>query len=53
MSAQFHDAIGDSIDIAHAFDSGYVMPAAVTLRSIAGKVQGDIILYTVNCGLRT
>lgn len=51
MDTQHNEAIGDRINIVLTIDSGYAMPAAVTLRSIADNVQGGIIIYLVNCGL--
>ena len=51
MGIQHNDAISDRINIILTIDSGYAMPAAVTLRSIAENVQGDITLYIVDCGL--
>ena len=46
------DATVDTIAIALAFDSGYSAPAAVTLRSIAEIVQGPVVIYVFDCGLR-
>lgn len=51
MDTQHNDAICDRINIVLTIDSGYVMPAAVTLRSIAENVQGHITLYIVDCGI--
>ncbi|KAF8550954.1 nucleotide-diphospho-sugar transferase [Imleria badia] len=51
MSTRHDDAIGDRINIVLTIDSGYAMPAAVTLRSIAENVRGNITIYIVDCGL--
>ena len=42
----------DTIIVALAFDSGYAMPGAVTLRSIADNVKGPVMIYVFDCSLR-
>ena len=53
MCAHLNDSVGDSIIVALAFDSGYTMSAAVTLRSVAENVQGPVTAYILDVGLRT
>ena len=52
MSTQLDNVNDDRMIIALAFDSGYAMPAAVTLRSVAEHVQGRFTVYIIDCGLR-
>lgn len=52
MSTQLNNVNDDSTIIALAFNSGYAMPGAVTLRSVAEHVRGRVTVYIVDCGLR-
>ncbi|KAF8547596.1 nucleotide-diphospho-sugar transferase [Imleria badia] len=51
-SRRLDDTTLDTINIALAIDSGYAMPGAVTLRSIADSVKGPVMIYVFDCGLR-
>ncbi|TFY74395.1 hypothetical protein EWM64_g9616 [Hericium alpestre] len=44
-------ALGYGINVVYAIDSGYAMPAAVSVRSILEHTKERLTVYIINCGL--